>query len=301
MRVAGQDTTIIDWVGRSLGTDARPDWLGPAVANGNFAKYEAEFNVTGNFRTSEGRGTDVRTATLRADMNYARKIVKELNQHIEDYAADKIRTGGEKDPSMSALEGITRIKSKADITGHEKKTEFWQLLETEDPSTGRKTKEYVVYQVYVITDAIWAQTIQKYLKDVFGEMPANLKPEQKEVASLVQEMLDDTRHPVVLSQKQAEQKLEAEKRMVDAQISLAPAQQEAAAKLELAKLNQEALNDRTRITGENRKAMTQAMVDGRVQEAAYLSGDPALQSAAATTVADRDMVEAMAIAASILF
>jgi hypothetical protein len=300
MQVAGEKTIVVDWAGRTLGSDATPAWLGPAIASGNFTKYQDEFNVSGNFRTSEGRGTDVRAATLRADMNYARKIVKELNQHIENYAAEKTRSGGESDPTMSAIEEVTKTKSKVDITGHEKKTEFWQCLESED-SSGRKTKQYVVYQVYLISDAVWVQTTQKYLKEVIGDLPSNLKPEQKEVASLVQEMLADERHPVVLSQKQAEQKLEAEKRMVDVQVALAPAQQEAAAKAELAKLNQEALTERSRITSENRIAMTQAMAEGRVQEAAYLSGDPALQSAAATTAADKDLVEAMAIAASILF
>jgi len=49
--------------------------------------------------------------------------------------------------------------------------------------------------------------------------------------------------------------------------------------------------------------MTEAIAKGRVQEAAYLSGDPALQSAAVITVQDAEVINAraMALAAQILF
>ena len=90
--------------------------------------------------------------------------------------------------------------------------------------------------------------------------------------------------------------------MVDAQIALMPAQQEAAAKAELAKLNQEALSERSRINADARVAMEKAIAEGRTQEAAYLSGDPILQAAATVTAADGDVINSrwLAMAADIL-
>jgi hypothetical protein len=301
--VAAMKTTILDWQGRTLNEPAIPAWLGPAMRN-DFTAYESAYNVRSGsdlFRYSTGYGADVRAATMRADMNYARVIAKELQQSISNFAAEKARSGDMTQATASAIEEITKTQSKADITGHQKKIEFWQLTDSEDPMTGKTTRQVIVYQIYSIAPDAWAATTAKYIKEVIGEMPSNLTLEQREVSNMVTEMMNDARHPVVLSQEQARNKVEAEKRMVDAQINLMPAQQKAAADQELARINQEAITARTTIKAEQRAAQTEALADGRVQQAAYLSGDPVLQAAAATTPADADWVNAQMIAASILF
>jgi hypothetical protein len=301
--VAAMKTSIRDWQGRALNEPAIPVWLGPA-SRGDFSQYEAAFNVqagNGLFRLSIGEGADVRAATMRADMNYARMIAKELHQSISNFSADKARSGSMTQNTASAIEEGATTKSQAEITGHQKKTEFWQLTDAEDPLTGKTTRQVIVYQVYSIDPNAWAATTAKYIREVVGEMPANLSLEQREVNDMVTQMMYDARHPIVLSQEQAKMKLEAEKRMVDAQIDLAPAQQKAATDAELARINQEALTARTAISAEQRTAQTQALADGRVQQAAYLSGDPVLKSAASVTPADAQWVNAMNIAAGILF
>jgi len=301
--VAAMKTKILDWQGRAANTPAIPAWLGPATM-GNYSAYETAYNVqAGNslFRFSIGYGADVRAAQMRADMNYARIIAKELQQSISNFAAEKARSGSMTQATASAIEEITKTKSEAEITGHQKKTEFWQMTDAEDPLTGKTTRQVIVYQVWSIDPNAWAATTAKYIREVIGEIPANLSLEQREVTNMLTQMMDDARHPVVLSQEQAKMKVEAEKRMVDAQINLLPAQQKAAANAELAKINQEALTARTAINAEQRTAQTQALADGRVQQAAYLSHDPVLQSAASTTAADAAWVNAMNIAASILY
>ena len=301
--VAAMKTKILDWQGRAVNTPAIPAWLGPATL-GDYTAYESAYNVqVGNslFRFSIGYGADVRAATMRADMNYARIIAKELRQSISNFAAEKARSGSMTQATASAVEEITKTKSEAEITGHQKKTEFWQLTDAEDPLTGKTTRQVIVYQIWSIDPNAWAATTAKYIKEVIGEMPANLTLEQREVTNMLTEMMNDARHPIVLSQEQARMKLDTEKRMVDAQINLMPAQQKAAANAELARINQEALTARTTIRAEQRTAQTQALADGRAQQAAYLSGDPALMSAASITAADADWVNAMNLAAGILF
>jgi hypothetical protein len=301
--VAAMKTTILDWQGRTLNEPAIPAWLGPAMRS-DFTAYESAYNVRSGsalFRSSMGYGADVRAATMRADMNYARVIAKELQQSLSNFAAEKARSGDISQATASAIEEITKTQSKADITGHQKKTEFWQLTDSEDPLTSTTTRQVIVYQIYSINPNAWAATTAKYIKEVVGELPANLTLEQRDVSNMLTEMMNDARHPVILSQEQARNKAEAEKRMVDAQINLMPEQQKAAADQELARINQEAITARTSIKAERRTAQTEALAAGRTQQAAYLSGDPVLQAAASTTPADVDWVNAQMIAASILF
>lgn len=301
--VAAMKTTVLDWQGRAANTPAIPAWLGPATL-GNYTAYETAYNVQAGsslFRFSIGYGADVRAATMRADMNYAHIIAKELQQSISNFAAEKARSGSMTQATASAIEEITKTKSEAEITGHQKKTEFWQMTDAEDPQTGKTTRQVIVYQIWSIDPNAWAATTAKYIREVLGEVPANLSLEQREVTNMLTQMMDDARHPVVLTQEQAKMKLEAEKRMVDAQINLLPAQQKAAADAELARINQEAITTRTTIRAEQRTAQTQALADGRAQQAAYLSGDPVLRSAASTTAADAAWVNAMNLASSILY
>ena len=299
--IAAMKSTIRDWQGRSLNAPAIPAWLEPATRS-DFRPYETASNFqegSGLFRFSIGYGADVRAATMRADMNYARIIARELQQSISVFAAEQALAGNMDQQTATAIEERTKTQTQADITGHQKRTEFWQLVETEDPKTRRTTRQYVMYQIYSINPDAWAATTAKYIKQVVGD--TSLSREQKVVSDMVTQMMDDARHPTVLSQEQAKAKLDAEQRMLNAQINLMPAQQEAAARAELAKINQDAITARTTAAAEQRTAQTQALADGRAQQAAYLSGDPALKAAASVTPADAAWVNAMRIASSILF
>jgi len=299
----GEKTYVRDWTSRLDGESPVPDWLGSAQ-KGNFSRYMAEFGVTDSVcRIAVGNGADQRAAQMRANMNFSRMVARDLAQKVSVKAAELARSGGMEDATAQAIEERTTVQSTVEISGGKMNTEFFRKLETVDPVTNAAKSSYVVYQIYVFPQDTWNALLVTYLRKVIGEMPANLKPEQREVAALLDQMEADERHPIELSQKQAEQRVDAEKRMVDAQIDLLPEQQKAAAEAELARLNQEALSERDRIDADARVAMTEAMAKGRVQEAAYLSRDPALQSAAVVTARDADVVNATAMdmAAQILF
>lgn len=298
--VAGKETVVVDWDGRTLGTEATPAWLAPAV-RGDFSAYIAAFKKKDGdvFRRSTGTGADVRSATMRADMAYARTIARELQQSVNVYAAEQARSGNLSDATRQAIEEVTKTQSNAEITGHQKATEYWQQVVEVDPVSGEKKTSYIVYQIYQIPANTWAQTTAKYVKQVLGGIADELSPEQDFVKGLVSEMMHDARFPTVMSQEEAKQKAEINKQMADVQASLAPAQQKAAAEQELAKIMQNAKTERTKIAADASVKKTEAVADAT--KAAYLSGSPVYQSAATVTGADKEWADAEALAASILF
>lgn len=289
MKIAGAETTIVDWDGRAAGADAIPNWLSPAK-RGDYSIYITTFKKKDSdvYRNSIGYGADIRSATMRADMAYARTIARELQQSVNVYAAEQARSGNLSDETRQAIEEVTKTQSNAEITGHQKATEFWQRLITVDPLTNEKSSSYIVYQIYQIPANTWAQTTAKYVRDVIGGIPEELTPEQDFVKGLVGEMLHDARFPTVLSQEEAKQKTEINKKIADAQINLMPAEQKAAADQELAKIMQDGKTERV-------KAISDAA------KVAYSSGNPVYESAPTITAADKDWADAEALVASILF
>lgn len=298
--ILGKETTVVDWDGRTLGAEATPAWLAPAN-RGDFSAFIQAYSKPENsvFKRSTGTGADVRAATMRADMAYARNVARELQQSINVFAAEQARAGNIGDATRQAIEEVTKTQSNAEITGHAKVVDYWQQVIEVDPLTGNKSSRYIVYQIYEIDPNTWAQTTAKYVKEVLNGVPDELTPEQDFVKDLVGQMMDDARFPTVLSQQEALQKAEAAKRMADVQAELAPAQQKAAADQELAKIMQEGKTERTQIVADARAEQVQAQADAT--KTAYLSGNPVYANAATVTAADQEWVEAEALAAAILF
>lgn len=298
--IAGKETTVVDWDGRTLGTEATPSWLAPAV-RGDFSAYISTFRKKDSdvYRRSTGTGADVRTATMRADMAYARTIARELQQSINVFAAEQARAGNISDATRQAIEEVTKTQSNAEITGHQKATEYWQQVVEVDPVSGEKKSSYIVYQIYQIPANTWAQTTAKYVKEVLGGVADELTPEQDFVKGVVSEMMHDARFPTVMSQEEAKQRAETNKQMADVQASLAPAQQKAAAEQELARIMQEGKTERTKIAADT--SVKKAEIEADATKAAYLSGNPVYQSAASVTAADKEWADAEALAAAILF
>ena len=300
LKVQGKETIVVDWEGYSIGAEAVPKWLESAVL-GNYSAYITTFNKSDSdiYRYSTATGQDLRSAQMRADMNYSRKIAKELQQSINVFSAEQARAGNLSDTTRQAIEEVTKTQSSVEITGHQKATEFWQQVVVSDPLTGEKTSEYIVYQIYQIPAQTWAQTTAKYIKTVIGGVPEELSPEQDFVKNLVSEMMYDARFSTVMSQKEKEQQIEINKQMADIQASLAPAEQKAAADQALVQIMQSGQTERTKIITDAKVQQTQAMADAT--KIAYASGNPIYQSAATITAADKDWADAEALAASILF
>lgn len=300
VNIKGKQIDVVDWSGYTLNGPAIPEWLGPAQGN-DFVLYKSAYKIPENIvcKTSVGIGADVRSATMRADMYYSRKIASELKKSINIFAAEQARAGNVSDKTREAIENVTKVQSDVEITGHQKAIEHWQQIIEEDPLTGERTSKYIVYQIYNIDAKTWTLTTAKYVKEVLGAIDNELPPEQDFVKGLVAQMMKDARYPTILSQEEAKAKAEANKKMADVQASLAPAQQKAAADQALLQIMQDGKTERTKIIAESKKAQTEALADAT--KTAYLSGNPVYQSAATITADDQDWVEAEALAASILF
>lgn len=298
--VQANKTYLRDWTARSAGGEARPAWLAPAFL-GDYGPYKMQFGLGDDYvvKVSTVSAADVRGAQMRADIGYARMIAKELQQSVNNYAAERARSGAIDKATCEAIEEVTQAQSSVEITGHEKRTEFYHIVDEEDALTGKMTRKCVLYQVYVTPAQTWARTTATYLKKVLGDMPEDLSPDEQFVADLVGQMMADARHPTVMTQKQKEQELALSKRMAEAQIDLAPAEQKAAAQRELVKIVQDAQTERTEIR--NKAQMQQVQSLAEAQTMAAMSGNPVVQSAALITPADEEWLDAESLAMSLLF
>ncbi|MBQ3642056.1 hypothetical protein II906_09065, partial [bacterium] len=136
--VKANKTYLRDWTARSVGGEARPTWLA-SLFLGDYSQYKAQFGISDDdvIKVSYISASDVRSAQMRADMQYARQIAKELQQSVNNYATEQSRSGAIDSATKSAIMEVTQTQSSAEITGHEKRTEFYQIVDEEDALTGK--------------------------------------------------------------------------------------------------------------------------------------------------------------------
>src|SRR5574344_236881 len=308
VEVAGYKTTIRDWSGRTVGTEAVPGWLEPAT-RGNFTKFIAQNDLSGS--SSEYRlavfdaGTaDVRGAEMRVEMAYARKIARELSQSINTWAAQSTNSGSLDTKTRDAISERTQTQSTAEITGHKQIYQFWQIVEIDDGS-GKTEKHAIIYQIYQINPDAWAKTVAKYIKQVVGDLPNDVTVEQSQVNDMLKTMMNDAHNPIELTQQQQKQALEADKKMLDLDakskekdIDLKDEQLEKEKQLALVTISQNGETERTKIRTDAATAQTKSLADAKA--VAYASGNPVAQQAASITKDDADWVNAMSLAQNIL-
>ncbi|MDR0909625.1 MAG: hypothetical protein LBM77_07645 [Spirochaetaceae bacterium] len=291
-----EQSVITDWKGRNDGTKPRPDWLA-AAQDGIFRPYMEYIGVdpeTNVCRMTTGYGADLRAAQMRAQLEFARVVALDLAQKVSVTSADLARSGGMSQETAEAIQVQTKSQSKVEIVGGETRTEFWRKNVSEQ-AKGKNDTQYVVYQIHIFPQQDWDNLRVTYLRNVVKALPSELTPEAQEVAAMITRMDADDHHPIEMSQKQAEQKLEAERQVAQAQASVIPAEQQAAKETELRKIIEAARTDRTRISADRDVEVAKALSEGKVEQAAYISGDPILQAAAAVSADDAARLTARAI------
>jgi hypothetical protein len=322
--IAAIKTKILDWQGRTARAPAIPQWIADIQLNrfDNAAGELSEQDIGSSiYRGLTISGPDLRGAQMRTDLNFARTIARELQQSINVFLASS--SNGMPQGTTEAMKELTQTKSQVELSGARQVAEFWQTVESEDPTNGRKTRETILYRMYGFKREDWAAITGGFVQKILDQLPARQRPEEKDVADMLAAMLGDARHPVELSQKEKEMQLAAQDRMVNAQIDLMPAEQRRAAQMELAKLyadtsvtlnrqnseraitlneqNNQALTQRTQAVAQSAAEQVNAVSQSNAERAAYSSGSPVLQTAAATTAADKPLVDAAKVAARIIF
>lgn len=295
--VAGKETVIVDWSGRLDGAEAIPSWLSDAKRN-DFRAFKAAYDRPDSdaYYCAVGNGLDIRAAQARSEMAIFREVAQSFQVSINSYCA---KSENITEKTRDAIGTRTKTESSVNITGLKPVAEDWKQIVEIDSISGEKTQSYEYFSIYEIPAKIYAQIAAKYLKDVVGTLSEDLTPEQEDVKGMLDQMMHDARFPTVMSQEQAKQSAEINKKIADAQVGLMPAEQKAAADQALAQIMQDGKTDRTKIVADSKVAQTQAVADA--SKMAYASGNPVYASAATITGADKEWADAEALAASILF
>ncbi|MDR1256548.1 MAG: hypothetical protein LBJ86_02240 [Spirochaetaceae bacterium] len=177
---------VLDWKDRGLGEDASPDWLLPAV-RGNFSLFKSDWQITGDkvLKVGVACADRLNAAQTVADVQYAVRLASQLKQSVLSKAAISLQS----DDQFAAVQDAA-VKTKVDIAGQDRLTDFWQQLETTD-SQGRKTRVYVYYVVYACDSDGWSKLVAKYLYDIAGNVPQ--QEAKRQIAGMFAEIDAETK------------------------------------------------------------------------------------------------------------
>ncbi|MDR3191961.1 MAG: hypothetical protein LBT87_02730 [Treponema sp.] len=268
-------STVLDWANRNLGEDPVPLWLKPLI-KGNSGPVKSAYGVSSDARVkySIARRANRDEARVQAGLLFAAQTANELKTYVMSAAAQTLNEG-----QIDIIEEITTA-TKVNITGMERVADFWHLVETEDPATRVKSREYLYYVVWAMPQAAWTALTRKYVNDVIGQVPD--RQVQINVAGAYGDIQARADREAEMGDAEFRQKLRLQEQAArDAQ------------ERELARINQ-----RTVAAAAAQTAQTQAAADAVARYAAYRSGDPAV---AATTAADYDWISALSAASDVVF
>jgi hypothetical protein len=270
---------IIDWMNSNLvGVSEQPDWLAPMVL-GNTNGVRSAYNIPPNdvVKYSVARNPNRDEARVQAGLLLASKTASELKQLVVTAAAQVLERG-----MMQTVEDITTA-TKLEISGLGTVCDFWQYVETTDPTYNMKTREYAYYIVYRIPQRNWSAMVEKYLIDVIGKLPDSTA--RMNMANAVADVARKTN--VEEQRDEAEFKQELELR--DQAAKNAQAQ-------DMARINQQTVQSQN--AADVARAQVQADADARY--AAYRSGNATSAAIAATTAGDADWLDAVKFAADVI-
>jgi hypothetical protein len=261
-------STVLDWSNRNLGVDPFPLSL-KLLVQGNSQMIRQEYSINPNARVkySVAQRANRDEARVQAGLLFNAQIANELKVYVVTGAAQTLNQG-----QMDIVEEITTA-TKINITGNNRVTDFWQLVETTD-DRGVRVREFIYYVVWSMDDGIWDQLVRKYVNDVIGQIPD--RQVQINLANAFDDIAAASRREQALDDREWQQ-------MVEQQY-------------------QTARNAQQR---EMTQMVTSASVDIAQAEsvaryAAYSSGDPWVARIAATTAADIDWISALRTVASII-
>jgi len=272
VNIQANSSTILDWSNRNLGEESVPAWLKPLVrGNTQVVKQEFSLNSAARVKYSLAQRANRDEARVQAGLLFAAQIANELKQYVVTAASQNLDQG-----QMDIVEEITTA-TKINITGNQRVTDFWQLVETTDNNSGARVREYLYYVVWSIEESIWSQLVRKYVNDVIGQIPD--RRVQTQVANAFGEIDAASKREREMSDAEFQQTIDLRYRAAsDAQS-----------------------REMARINSGTTVAVAQAEADSRARYAAYRSGNPTVAAIASTTADDIDWISALATAGKVLF
>ena len=186
IEIDAKKSVIVDWADRGMDNPAKPEWLKKLV-RGNADVFRKDFGIEKSYvikyGIASGKTRDLAKAASRVNYNAMR--AEELRTKVVSEAASTLNDDG-----LTEATGNAAMVAKADLSGHELVTQFWQEVETFDPETEAKTKEFICYSVYKISRENWLETLKAYMKQVLPKIPNS--DAQKKMAATIASLYEDT-------------------------------------------------------------------------------------------------------------
>ena len=302
VEISADKSTIRDWMGRAAKAPAIPAWI-QSLALQNYDQAAIDLGQPGSgaagapiYRGLIISGPDVRGAQMRADMDFARTLAKELQTQINNYMA--AGSAALPDGTKELIREMTQTKSEVTVSGARLLSEFWQTVSTADGVTGRTRTETALYRLYRFEAGDWAAITAGYVQKILDQLPSSNRLNEREVNDMLQNMLQNSRAHESLTLEQRRQQIAAEEKVLNAQLEAGKSetQQRLAGQQALAQI----YADRDVAVAKEGTARTQVQAES-AERAAYASGDPVLSYAATVTPRDAALINAAKLAARILF
>ena len=186
IEIKGKKSEIVDWADRTVAAPAIPEWVTKLV-RGNSEVFKTDFGIDKSYiikwSVASGKTRDLAIAASRVQYNAIR--AEELRTKVVSEAAKTLNDEGKTDATANAA-----MLAKVDLSGHELVTQFWQEVETYDPETELKNREFICYSVYKISKENWLETLKNYMKSVLPGLPDS--DSQKKMAATIATLYEDT-------------------------------------------------------------------------------------------------------------
>lgn len=180
--VKADDSVIVDWADRNVGSPAIPGWLEKLV-RGNSENFKSDFEIEKSYiiKYSVGNGKTAESAKVTSKLNYNATRAEELRTAVLSEASKTLNA----EPLAKAA-----MAAAVDLTGHELVTQFWQEIETSDSESESKTKDFICYSVYKISKENWQETLKCYFKEVISRISDS--DTQNQLAALITNVYENT-------------------------------------------------------------------------------------------------------------
>lgn len=182
MEINPDDKTIVDWDGRNYDYPAKPEWL-QQINNPKSEKIKKEFGIEKSYiiKYGIGSGKTEESAKTASRLSYNAIRAEELRTEVISEASKIVN---------AEATGQAVLNAHVDLTGHELVTQFWQEIETYNSEEDTKTRKYICYSVYKISEDNWKKTLKEYFKAVIAQIPDSVA--QKELASKITDVYENT-------------------------------------------------------------------------------------------------------------
>lgn len=214
---SGTSSQVVDWSGRNLDVDAKPEWLKKLVC-GNSDIFKSQFQVEKDAVVKYGiASTSARDSSIAASrVNYNAMRAEELRTKVVSEAAATLN-----DENFTEATANAAMLAKVDLSGHELVTQFWQEIVTTDKENDSKKKEFICYSVYKISKESWVNTLKGFLAQVIPSIPDSKA--QVKMAETIQSLYDDTAKEKEITQEVALAQFKAQEEAAKARVAEAQA------------------------------------------------------------------------------